>query len=763
VVTQSIVDSPGYWARLRGALLAGAVGDALGAPVESTPWQQIVELHGPRGLTDYVPAYDGIGTITDDTQLTLFTLEGVIRAHVRLRVEGDANLAETMQLAYQRWLHTQGVSWANCRGPRSTAPEPDGWLVTVRGLHRRRCPGATCFFALRDYGKTGEIATFSRRVNNSKGCGGVMRAAPAALWAEDPAEVFTVAATAAAITHSHPSGYLSAGTLAVIVQQLLRGAELLPALDRAVRELTGWDGHGEQLRAIERAVDLAGQGTPSPERVAELGGGNVGESALAIALYAVLSTSSLDEALLVAVNHNGDSDSTGSVCGNIAGARYGVAAIRSSWLDRLEHRDIIDQLITDAMAEFSSTPPADLRWLLRYPVTSTKEITVSPNVTAISATGVAPDRWRGSLLAGAVGDALGEAIEFNSVEQIREMCGPEGLTGYRREIGYITDDTQMTLFTLEGLIRADVRRKAGQDPQLTECLQGAYQRWLHTQGLPWENARGPHSTVDSPDGWLITERELFHRRAPGATCMQALRHYGQTGIPATVDRRVNDSKGCGGVMRAAPAALWSADPAEVFEAGVISAALTHSHPSGYLSAGTFAVMVRSVLEGAEVRDALNRARAELRKWDGHEEQEAALEHAIRLAAQGNPSPDRIHELGGGWVGEEALAISVYAALSVDDPHEALLLSVNHSGDSDSTGAILGNILGAKHGLAAVRPDWLNRLELRTTINQLATDALTQFSETPRTTPEWALRYPTGSAAIRRPDGRSAPGSGWRPT
>jgi len=129
-------------------------------------------------------------------------------------------------------------------------------------------------------------------------------------------------------------------------------------------------------------------------------------------------------------------------------------------------------------------------------------------------------------------------------------------------------------------------------------------------------------------------------------------------------------------MRAAPAALWSSKPAEVFEVGVISAALTHSHPSGYLSAG-----------------------------------------------------------------EEALAIGVYAALSTEDPNVALLLAVNHSGDSDSTGAICGNIVGARHGLAAIRPDWLTRLELRPTIDQLATDAFTQLTDTPPTTDTWFHRYP----------------------
>ena len=70
------------------------------------------------------------------------------------------------------------------------------------------------------------------------------------------------------------------------------------------------------------------------------------------------------------------------------------------------------------------------------------------------------------------------------------------------------------------------------------------------------------------------------------------------------------------------------------------------------------------------------------------------------------------ELGGGWVGEEALAIAVYCCLKY--PYcikKALIAAVNHSGDSDSTGAVAGNIIGAYLGMSAVPKDWMDRLEL----------------------------------------------------
>ncbi|MEV6874907.1 ADP-ribosylglycohydrolase family protein [Amycolatopsis sp. NPDC051128] len=354
--------------RLRGSLLAGAIGDALGAKTEFDSIDRIREIAGPDGITDFIPAYGGVGRITDDTQMTLFTLEALIRAHAQRRRTGSADVVHSLQMAYQRWLHTQGVTWDRARGPQSSVEAPDGELVTHQELFSRRAPGLTCFGELEAYGRSGVRGTIERPVNNSKGCGGVMRAAPVALWSDDLAEVFRLGAESAALTHGHPSGYLSSGCFAVVVHELLHGKPLFDAVATARAELVKHAGHEEQSTALDAALALAEQGPPTPEKLESLGQGNVGETALSMSVYVALTTTDVDTALLAAVNHSGDSDSTGSVCGNLVGAMYGEEALRRSWLDQLELRDVIVGLADDALTEFGPDAPGDDRWFARYPV-----------------------------------------------------------------------------------------------------------------------------------------------------------------------------------------------------------------------------------------------------------------------------------------------------------------------------------------------------------------------------------------------------------
>lgn len=350
------------------------------------------------------------------------------------------------------------------------------------------------------------------------------------------------------------------------------------------------------------------------------------------------------------------------------------------------------------------------------------------------------ERCRACLVAGAVGDALGADVEFDSIAGIRERFGPAGLTGYASTPGRITDDTQMTLFTAEGLIRSAhidrcSRRGDGPDPhtdtgtadapwqqrgvpKVAEVLWASYRRWLLTQDHhPDESVFGSSAPGS---GWLLGRRELWSARAPGLTCMKSLRS-GRMGRPG---EPMNESKGCGGVMRVAPVGLVASEP---FLVASQAAAITHAHPSGYLSAGTFAAVLGALVDGSDLLGAVGVALDELTRWDGHEETEAAVHAALDLAARHPvPDPELVERLGGGWTGEEALAIALYCALCAPDLRSGVLWAVNHSGDSDSTGSVAGNLLGLVHGSSAIPAEWADGLAELELVVQVADDLALAF-------------------------------------
>ena len=332
--------------RYRGCLLGAAVGDALGAGVEFLSLEEIRRRHGPAGVTGYVPAYGQLGAITDDTQMTLFTAEGLLRDRRLPPSERDPIAA--IWRAYRRWLSTQDDG-------HSPAGESDGWLTSQMFLHARRAPGSTCLSAL----QSGRPGTLHQRVNDSKGCGGVMRVAPISLAAGDP---FALACQAATLTHGHPSGYYSAGALAVMISAVVRGAHLRAAVAAAVgalRRVPMPPETAEVAASLEQAVALSDRGPASPATIAALGAGWVGEEALAIAVHCALTAADFRSGVLAAVNHGGDSDSTGAICGNLLGASLGSGAIDGNLLAALEGRDVIVQVADDLHAVFADGQPPD--------------------------------------------------------------------------------------------------------------------------------------------------------------------------------------------------------------------------------------------------------------------------------------------------------------------------------------------------------------------------------------------------------------------
>lgn len=160
-----------------------------------------------------------------------------------------------------------------------------------------------------------------------------------------------------------------------------------------------------------------------------------------------------------------------------------------------------------------------------------------------------------------------------------------------------------------------------------------------------------------------------------------------------------------------------------FDPGCQLAGITHGHPAGQHAAGALAALIVRVLQGASLLAAVDEARGILRTCDGHEETLAAIGLAVRLAGASGTSDGHRRQLGQGWVAEEALASALYCALRSDRFAEGVTLAVKLTGDSDSTGAIAGDPLGAMHGMEAIPRRWLEPLDLRDVITAAADDLL----------------------------------------
>ena len=305
------------------------------------------------------------------------------------------------------------------------------------------------------------------------------------------------------------------------------------------------------------------------------------------------------------------------------------------------------------------------------------------------------DRCRGMIVCGAYGDALGYPIEFMSMRDIERAFGPDGLTGPVLTDGRMlfSDDTQMTLLAADSIIRSEsCRRDNGTADPPYRYAYRSYRLWaLGMFGFYDPKGAGPS------DPWLLKIPEIVSKRAPGNTCMRQLLNHAE---PGTIETRCNNSKGCGGVMRAAPYSMLD-DVDYSIEMACRDAAGTHGHDLGWLTAGLFAGILWFIIhEDRPLKGSIDKGLGVMEtvygRFDHWEEVRNLIADVVRISDDGRGHD--ISEIGEGWIAEETLAMALYSCLRYgNDPEMALLFSVNHGGDSDSVGSVTGNILGAMHG------------------------------------------------------------------
>jgi ADP-ribosyl-[dinitrogen reductase] hydrolase len=286
--------------RVAGCFVGLAVGDALGAPLEFQSRRQVRKQY-PEGLRDMIDSsLWKKGEYTDDTQMALLIAESLL--------EGKGFQASDLARRFQTWARTAkdvGIQTRAVVNMAGYVRDPEGCSSQYHEAHP----------------------------DSSAGNGALMRCAPIALFCLDSVErLVELSRASARVTHFDPKAQSSCVILNTWIQAATcRGirdarAESIVLLNETER--SAW----HRLEEIEayKEDDIKSSGYTV--------------DTLEAAVWSFLTTASYEEAVVRAANLGDDADTVGAVCGSLAGAYYGYAAIPKRWRNQLREEARIHKI-----------------------------------------------------------------------------------------------------------------------------------------------------------------------------------------------------------------------------------------------------------------------------------------------------------------------------------------------------------------------------------------------------------------------------------
>lgn len=312
--------------RAVGCMIGAAYGDSLGAATEFSSSKTIKKRFGEHGISELVSVYGEVGNITDDTQMAIATAEGILNTPKDF-ANDEKLLMHNIWQSYIKWFDTQLDD------------------------SESRAPGSTCLSAL----ASNKMGTLRKPLNKSPGCGAIMRAHPIGIAYGSNRNTFRLGVLSGVITHGHPDAYIPSGFLSMLTGEIMDGQEFENALEHVTEKVKKV--YKKKSKGTITALDRAVSGYKNKGDTFEIidkevggGGGWHGHDALAIGIFAVLRANGDPiESVKIAANHSGDTDSTASIAGAIAGALHGPQAFFDT-LDeqnvQLEHEEYLGILAT---------------------------------------------------------------------------------------------------------------------------------------------------------------------------------------------------------------------------------------------------------------------------------------------------------------------------------------------------------------------------------------------------------------------------------
>ena len=317
----------------------------------------------------------------------------------------------------------------------------------------------------------------------------------------------------------------------------------------------------------------------------------------------------------------------------------------------------------------------------------------------------------GAILGGAIGDAMGNPTEFQSLEMIKRTYGPQGVERFEKwwqdgdgkSFAPYTDDTQMAEQVLRAIL--DHRRKTSTVRTVDDLMEAMAQRFVE-----WSrNPQGGH-------------------RAPGGACMAGCRALSEN-VPWH-EAGGATAGGCGSVMRAYPFGLFD-EPEEAAFLAVEHSLLTHGDPIALAACAAMATGVALLLNDEPVDTTLIEMIDAAKQEDGRTA--GMMQDAVERAHTGESADSGLSQYLG-WAAHDAIAATCFLlARFPEDPRGAILQGANSDGDSDSLATLAGALLGARHGLSALPPEWVRDVERSNVFLTILDDPPAQVpEEVPRT-------------------------------
>lgn len=288
-----------------GAMFGLAIGDALGAPIESKSPGEF------KPISDYLPTRTRLpGAWTDDTSMTLCLADSL--------VESNGFNPKDQLDRYMKWYK-------------------EGYLSSIG---RAFGTGSTTRKSIERYNKThnwGPAFSYHKQAGN----GALMRLAPVPIFFhKNPPRAIQLSGESSRTTHGSRISIDACRYLGSIIVGILQGENKEKIVSSFYSPVKGyWEKH-----PLCNEVQIIADGSFKLKEPPEIKGKAYVVDTLESALWAFTKGSNFKETILLAVNLGDDADTVGAVCGQIAGSYYGYENIPPEWINGLLNKHIIDRI-----------------------------------------------------------------------------------------------------------------------------------------------------------------------------------------------------------------------------------------------------------------------------------------------------------------------------------------------------------------------------------------------------------------------------------